>query len=49
MHGANDVLFCWLTHGVLLVVGQDNHVFPSIAEIAIQIGRHIFYVVYTAS
>lgn len=49
MHGAEDILFGRLTHRVVLVIGQNDHVFALIAEMLCQIRRHIPYVVDAAS
>ena len=49
MHRAQNICFGGLTHGVLLVIGQNNHVLPRIAEVSIEVCRHVFDVVDTAS
>lgn len=46
MHCSQDVRFGGLTHGVLLVVGQGNHVLPLVSEEFVQIGAHVLYIVY---
>jgi hypothetical protein len=35
MHCPEDILFCRLAHGVLLIVGEENHVLPLVAEILV--------------
>jgi len=49
VHGAEDVGFGWLGHGVVLVVGQDHHVFSGVAEALVEVGRHVFDVVDAAA
>ncbi len=49
VHGAEDVGFGGLGHGVLLVVGQDYHVFASIAEVLVKVGGHVLDVIDAAS
>lgn len=41
VHGTEDVLLRGLAHGVLLVVGENDHVFPLIAKMLHQVGRHV--------
>lgn len=45
MHGTQDVLFRRLAHGVLLIIGQDNHVLPFVAKVLDQVARHVLYIV----
>jgi len=45
MHCSQNVGLRRLAHGILLIVGQDNHVFSRVAEIAIEVCRHILDVV----
>lgn len=49
VHGAQDVLLGGLTHGVLLIVRQDDHVLPLVAEMLDEVGRHVPYVVDAAA
>lgn len=41
MHRSQDIRFSRLTHGILLIVREDNHILSGVAEVLIQIGRHI--------
>ena len=45
MHRSQYVLLCRLAHGILLIIGQDDHVLSRITEIAVKVGRHVFHVV----
>lgn len=45
MHGTEDVLLRGLAHGVLLVVGENDHIFPLVAKLLHQVGRHVSDVV----
>lgn len=49
MHRAQDVCLGRLAHGILLIIGQDDHVLPRVAEVAIEVCRHILDVIDTAS
>lgn len=49
MHGAEDVGFSRLRHGVVLVVGQGDHVFSSIAEALVEVCGHVFDIVDAAA
>ena len=49
MHGPNDVDLGGLRHGVLLIVCEDDHVFSSIAEVAIEVRRHVLHIVNATS
>ena len=49
MHSPQNVLFRRLAHGVLLIVGQDHHVFTGVSEIAVQVTRHVFHIVDASS
>lgn len=48
VHGAQDVCLGRLAHGVLLIVGQDDHVLAGVAEVAIEVCRHILDIVDAA-
>ena len=49
MHRSQYVLLCRLAHGILLIIGQDDHVLSCIAEIAIKVGRHVLHIVDASS
>jgi hypothetical protein len=49
MHGAEDICFCRLAHGALLVVCEEHHVLSRVAKVLIQIRRHVPNVVDTAA
>ena len=49
VHSTEDVLFRWLAHGVLLIVGEKNHVLSGVAEVRVEVGRHVLDIVDTAS
>ena len=45
MHGTKNILLRRLTHRILLIVGQDDHILSRVAEIAVQVGGHVFDVI----
>ena len=49
VHGAQDVRLGRLAHGVLLVVGQDDHVLARVAEVLVEVGAHVLDVVDAAA
>lgn len=49
MHRPQDIRFRRLTHGILLVVGKDNHVLPRIAKVLVQVCRHVLHIVDAAT
>ena len=49
VHGAKDVHLGGLTHGVLLIIRQDHHVFTSVAKVLVQVGRHVLDIVDTSA
>lgn len=49
VHCTEDVLLCGLAHGVLLIVGQNDHVFSLVAKLLHQVGRHVSDIVDAAS
>lgn len=49
MHSPDDIGFGRLGHGVLLVVGQEDHVFPRIVEVAVEVCRHVLDIINAAS
>lgn len=48
MHGAQDVLLGRLAHGVLLVVGEQDHVLPLVAKVLDQVRGHVAHVIDAA-
>jgi hypothetical protein len=48
MHGPQDVLFRRLAHGVLLVIGENHHVLPLVAEVLHEVSRHVPDIVDTS-
>lgn len=48
VHGSQNVLLGGLAHGVLLVVGQDNHILSLVAELFHEVARHIANIVDAA-
>ena len=49
MHGAQDVLFGWLAHGVLLIICKDHHVLPLVAKMLGKVSSHVADVIDTAT
>lgn len=49
MHRPQNVGFCRLTHGILLVVSQNDHVFTLVPEVSVQVARHVLDIVYASS
>lgn len=49
VHGTKNVLLCGLTHGILLIVGQDDHVFSFITKMFHQISSHVSDIVDTST
>lgn len=47
VHGSQDVLLERLAHGVLLVVGEDDHVLSLVTELLHQVRRHVAHIVDT--
>lgn len=47
MHRSEDVRFGRLAHWILLIIGQDHHVFSRVAEIVIQVCGHVLDIVNT--
>ena len=45
MHRPQDIRFCRLTHGVLLVVCECDHILPLIPKELIQVRAHILDIV----
>lgn len=48
VHGSQDILLGGLAHGVLLVVGEDDHVLSLVTELFHQVGRHVAHVIDAA-
>lgn len=49
VHRTKYVLLRRLTHRILLVISQDDHIFPLVVEIVIEIRRHVPNIIDTAS
>jgi hypothetical protein len=45
MHCPQDVRLGRLAHGVLLIIGQSNHVLPLVAKELVQVCAHVLYIV----
>lgn len=41
VHGPQYILLCGLAHGVLLIVGENDHVLAFVAKLLDQVGRHV--------
>ena len=49
VHGAQNIRLSRLTHGVLLIIGEEDHVLAGIAEILVQVCRHVLDIVDTSA
>ena len=49
MHGSQNILLRGLAHWILLIVGENHHVFSLVAKVIVQIGGHIFDIVDASS
>ena len=49
VHSPKNVCLGRLAHWVLLVIGQEHHVLASIAEVLVQVGRHVLDIVDTSA
>lgn len=49
MHSSQDVLLGRLAHGVLLVVGEQDHVLPLVSKVLNQVRGHVANVIDAAS
>lgn len=49
VHSPKYVCLGRLAHRILLVISQEHHVLASIAEVLVQVGRHVLDVVDTAA
>ena len=45
VHGPENICFCRLAHGILLVVGQNDHVLALVTEISVQVCGHVLHIV----
>ena len=41
VHTSQNVLLYRLAHRAMLIVGKDDHIFPFIAKVLDEIGRHV--------
>ena len=49
MHSPQYVLLGGLAHGILLVIGEKDHIFALVVEILDEVGRHVPDIIDTAS
>lgn len=49
MHCPQDVRFSGLAHGILLVIGQGDHVFALVTEVLVEIVAHVLHVIDTST
>jgi hypothetical protein len=49
MHSSKNVLFGWLAHGVLLIIGKDHHILTLVAKVLRKISSHVADIVDAAS
>ena len=49
LHSAQDVLFCRLTHGILLVIRKDYHILALAVELGGEVGSHVADIVDAAA
>lgn len=49
VHRSEEILLRRLAHGILLVVGQDDHVFSLVTEVFDEVARHVPDIVDAAS
>lgn len=49
VHGTQDISFCRLAHGVLLVVSEQNHVLSGVPVALAQVVGHVLDVVDAAA
>lgn len=49
VHSPKNVCLGRLAHRVLLVIGQEDHVLASVAEVLVQVGRHVLHIVDTSA
>lgn len=49
VHSAQDIRLGRLAHGVLLIIGKEDHVFARVAEILVQICGHVLDIVNTSA
>ena len=49
VHCSQDICLGRLAHRILLIICQDHHVLSLVAEMAVQVGRHILHIVDASS
>lgn len=49
MHSAQNIRLGRLAHGVLLIIGKEDHVFTGIAEVLVQVCGHVLDIVDTST
>lgn len=49
VHGPQDVRLGRLAHGVLLVIGEKNHVFALVAKVLVEVGAHVLDIIDTTA
>jgi hypothetical protein len=49
MHSSKNILFGWLAHGILLIIGKDHHILALVAEVLGKISSHVADIVDTAA
>jgi hypothetical protein len=47
VHSAQNIRLGRLAHGVLLVIGEEDHIFASIAKVLVQVCGHVLHIVDT--
>lgn len=48
MHRPHNVCFSRLAHRILLIVGQEDHVFALVSEMAVEIPAHVLHIIDAA-
>lgn len=48
VHRSQYVLLRWLTHWILLIVRQDDHIFSGVSKVLVQVSRHVLNVIDTS-
>ena len=49
VHSPKNICLGRLAHWVLLIISQEDHVLASIAEVLVQVGRHVLHIVDTSA
>lgn len=49
VHSAQDIRLGRLAHGVLLIIGEEHHVFAGIAKILVQVCGHVLHIIDTST